>query len=191
MWCASAVREWEFVKLLFQNLLEQEVFHQSLFACCLEIVIYSYNSQRTFPWLLDALSVEPYYFYKVIEVIVKVEDQLSRNMVKHLNMVSSVWWPVTVALKYFIHFINNQVWSMECDQFTVWSCAWFSCHDTEDTTISPGMCKWNVWPSRQNNRFSKTLYSQYVPHAYRLPTKLSRVCVCPIVMKCWNVYLWQ
>jgi len=65
------------------------VFHQSLFACCLEIVIYSYNSQRTFPWVLEALNLESYYFYKVIEVIVKVEDQLSRDMVKHLNMVSN------------------------------------------------------------------------------------------------------
>ncbi|KDR11553.1 Retinoblastoma-like protein 1, partial [Zootermopsis nevadensis] len=69
------------------NLLEQEVFHQSLFACCLEIVIYSYNSQRIFPWVLEALNLEAYYFYKVIEVIVKVEDQLSRDMVKHLNMI--------------------------------------------------------------------------------------------------------
>jgi retinoblastoma-like protein 1 len=81
--------ERQVMKFLFQNLLEQEVFHQSLFACCLEIVIYSYNSQRTFPWVLETLSLEPYYFYKVIEVIVKVEDQLSRDMVKHLNMVRS------------------------------------------------------------------------------------------------------
>lgn len=69
------------------NLLEQEVFHQSLFACCIEIVIYSYNSQRIFPWVLEALNLEPYYFYKVIEVIVKVEDKLTRDMVKHLNMI--------------------------------------------------------------------------------------------------------
>jgi retinoblastoma-like protein 1 len=39
--------------------------------------------------MLEALNVEPYYFYKVIEVIVKVEDQLTRDMVKHLNMVRS------------------------------------------------------------------------------------------------------
>ncbi|KAJ9576035.1 hypothetical protein L9F63_007135, partial [Diploptera punctata] len=69
------------------SLLEQEVFHQSLFACCLEIVNYSYNSQRTFPWILDSLNVEPYYFYKVIEIIVRAEDQLSRDMVKHLNLI--------------------------------------------------------------------------------------------------------
>ncbi|PSN32145.1 hypothetical protein C0J52_22608 [Blattella germanica] len=69
------------------NLLDQEIFHQTLFACCLEIVIYSYNSQRTFPWILEALNLEAYYFYKVIEVIVKVEDGLSRDMVKHLNLI--------------------------------------------------------------------------------------------------------
>ncbi|CAG2068429.1 unnamed protein product, partial [Timema podura] len=71
----------------FSNLLEQDIFHQTLFACCLEIVIYSYNSQRKFPWILEALNLEPYYFYKVIEIIVRVEDQLSRDMVKHLNLV--------------------------------------------------------------------------------------------------------
>ncbi|KAJ1524171.1 hypothetical protein ONE63_010698 [Megalurothrips usitatus] len=72
----------------FSNLLEQEVFHQTLLACCIEIVIFSYNApQRTFPWILRALNVEPYYFYKVIEPIVRAEEQLSRDMIKHLNLI--------------------------------------------------------------------------------------------------------
>lgn len=71
----------------YNGLLMHEIFHQTLFACCLEIVIYSYNSQRTFPWVLDALGIEPYHFYKVIEIIVRTEDQLSRDMVKHLNLI--------------------------------------------------------------------------------------------------------
>lgn len=71
-------------------MLEQEVLHQMLFACCLQIVIYSYNSQRTFPWILEALSLDAYHFYKVIEIIVRNEDQLSRDMVKHLNLVSCI-----------------------------------------------------------------------------------------------------
>lgn len=76
----------------FQNLLEQEVFHQTLLACCIEIAIFSYNApQRTFPWILEALNVEPYYFYKVIEPIVRAEEQLSRDMIKHLNLVSTVY----------------------------------------------------------------------------------------------------
>ena len=34
--------------IYWQNLLEQDVFHRSLFSICLEIVIFSYNSQRYF-----------------------------------------------------------------------------------------------------------------------------------------------
>lgn len=61
------------------------MFLQCLFACCLEIVIWSYkNNDRTFPWILNALKVEPFHFYKVIEVIVRAE-QLARDVVKHLN----------------------------------------------------------------------------------------------------------
>jgi retinoblastoma-like protein 1 len=53
------------------NLLDQDLFHQALFACCLEIVIFSYNSQRTFPWILDTFVLEAIHFYKVIEVIMR------------------------------------------------------------------------------------------------------------------------
>ncbi|XP_076753665.1 retinoblastoma-like protein 1 isoform X3 [Xylocopa sonorina] len=70
------------------NLLTQEIFIQCLFACCLEIVIYSYKSNdKVFPWILNALNLDAYYFYKVIELIVRAEDQLSRDVVKHLNQI--------------------------------------------------------------------------------------------------------
>ncbi|EDO46411.1 predicted protein [Nematostella vectensis] len=69
------------------TLLEQDVFHRSLLACCLEIVIFSYNSQRTFPWVISILGLAPYYFYKVIESLIKAEDGLSRDVVKHLNHI--------------------------------------------------------------------------------------------------------
>lgn len=51
------------------------------------MVIFAYNSQRVFPWVLNALQIHPYHFYKVIEVIVRVEDKLPRDMIKHLNRV--------------------------------------------------------------------------------------------------------
>ena len=54
------------------NLLDQELFHQALFACCLEIVIFSYNSQRTFPWILNTFGLEAIHFYKVIEIMCKL-----------------------------------------------------------------------------------------------------------------------
>jgi len=40
-----------------------------------------------FPWILKALNLDAYYFYKVIEIIVRTEDQLSREVVKHLNQI--------------------------------------------------------------------------------------------------------
>ncbi|XP_071959151.1 retinoblastoma-like protein 1 isoform X2 [Antedon mediterranea] len=69
------------------SLLEHDIFHTSLFACCLEIVIFSYNSQRTFPWIIDIFDIPAFHFYKVIELILRAEDGLSRDVVKHLNTV--------------------------------------------------------------------------------------------------------
>ncbi|XP_069508219.1 retinoblastoma-like protein 1 isoform X1 [Ambystoma mexicanum] len=68
-------------------LLEQDIFHRSLMACCLEIVLFAYSSQRTFPWIIEVLSLRPFYFYKVIEVLIRSEEGLSRDMVKHLNSI--------------------------------------------------------------------------------------------------------
>ncbi|KFU91295.1 Retinoblastoma-like 1, partial [Chaetura pelagica] len=67
--------------------LEQDVFHRSLLACCLEIVLFAYSSPRTFPWIIEVLDLRPFYFYKVIEVLIRSEEGLSRDMVKHLNSI--------------------------------------------------------------------------------------------------------
>ncbi|CAG0894061.1 unnamed protein product [Darwinula stevensoni] len=69
------------------NLLSQDALHRCLFACCMEIVIFSYNSQRSFPWILEVLNLEPYIFYRIIEVYIRAENQLSRDIVKHLNAI--------------------------------------------------------------------------------------------------------
>ncbi|XP_002737957.3 retinoblastoma-like protein 2 [Saccoglossus kowalevskii] len=69
------------------SLLSHDVFHKSLFACCQEVVIFSYNSQRTFPWVIDIYHLAPYHFYKVIELLIRAEDGLSRDVVKHLNHI--------------------------------------------------------------------------------------------------------
>ncbi|KAB0399026.1 hypothetical protein E2I00_004164, partial [Balaenoptera physalus] len=68
-------------------LLEQDIFHHSLMACCLEIVLFAYSSPRTFPWIIQVLNLRPFYFYKVIEVVIRSEEGLSRDMVKHLNSI--------------------------------------------------------------------------------------------------------
>uniref|UniRef100_A0A3Q2TKX4 Retinoblastoma-like protein 1 n=1 Tax=Fundulus heteroclitus TaxID=8078 RepID=A0A3Q2TKX4_FUNHE len=68
-------------------LMEQDIFHCSLMACCLEVVLFSYSSQRTFPWIITVFKLAPFYFFKVIEVFIRSEEGLSRDMVKHLNSI--------------------------------------------------------------------------------------------------------
>ena len=59
-----------------------------MFSATLEIVMSSYNinSQGNFTWILDTFNLEAYQFYKVIEIIIRAEDGLARDMVKHLQV---------------------------------------------------------------------------------------------------------
>lgn len=47
-----------------------------------------YFNIRTFPWVIEIFEISPFSFYKIIEVFIKAEDGLSRDVVKHLNHVS-------------------------------------------------------------------------------------------------------
>ncbi|XP_015736711.1 retinoblastoma-like protein 1 isoform X4 [Coturnix japonica] len=95
-------------------LLEQDVFHRSLMACCLEIVLFAYSSPRTFPWIIEVLDLRPFYFYKVIEVLIRSEEGLSRDMVKHLNSIEeqileSLAWTRDSALWTALQASENRV----------------------------------------------------------------------------------
>ncbi|XP_039665792.1 retinoblastoma-like protein 2 isoform X1 [Perca fluviatilis] len=68
-------------------ILEQDVFHRSLLVCCLEIVIFSYRPPGDFLNLITIFQIPTYHFYKVIEVLVRSEQGLFREVVKHLNRV--------------------------------------------------------------------------------------------------------
>ena len=59
-----------------------------MFSATLEIVMSSYNinSQGNFTWILETFNLEAYQFYKVIEIIIRAEDGLARDMVKHLQV---------------------------------------------------------------------------------------------------------
>ncbi|XP_017779685.1 PREDICTED: retinoblastoma-like protein 2 [Nicrophorus vespilloides] len=80
-------------------LLKKTIFFESLFPCCLEIVIHSYKSEKEFPWILKALDVPAMKFLVVIELIVRSQDQFYRDTVKHLSYVeetileSLIWQP--------------------------------------------------------------------------------------------------
>uniref|UniRef100_A0A8C8H7R4 Retinoblastoma-like protein 2 n=1 Tax=Oncorhynchus tshawytscha TaxID=74940 RepID=A0A8C8H7R4_ONCTS len=69
------------------GILEQDVFQRSLLACCLEIVIFSYRPPGDFPRVIHIFQLPAYHFYKVIEVLVRAEQGLFREVVKHLNQV--------------------------------------------------------------------------------------------------------
>uniref|UniRef100_A0A673LMB6 Retinoblastoma-like protein 1 n=1 Tax=Sinocyclocheilus rhinocerous TaxID=307959 RepID=A0A673LMB6_9TELE len=99
-------------------LLEQEVLHCSLLACCLEVVLFAYSSRRTFPWILEIFQIPPFYFYKVIEVFIRSEEGLSRDMVKHLNSIEeqvleSKAWTKNSALWTALNNANNKVPTVE------------------------------------------------------------------------------
>ncbi|KAM7401570.1 hypothetical protein PAMP_016876 [Pampus punctatissimus] len=99
-------------------LLEQDIFHCSLMACCLEVVLFSYSSQRTFPWIISVFKLPPFYFFKVIEVFIRSEEGLSRDMVKHLNLIEeqvleSRAWTADSALWSALQAAGNKVPTVE------------------------------------------------------------------------------
>uniref|UniRef100_A0A671QMQ0 Retinoblastoma-like protein 2 n=1 Tax=Sinocyclocheilus anshuiensis TaxID=1608454 RepID=A0A671QMQ0_9TELE len=69
------------------GILEQDIFHRSLIICCLEIVIFSYRPPGEFPRVLQIFDLPAYHFYMVIEVLVRAEEGLFGEVVKHLNHV--------------------------------------------------------------------------------------------------------
>ena len=70
------------------GLLERMDFHETLYIASLEIVIFSYSSPtKTFPWALETFKVAPFNFYKVIEILIRIEDGLARDVVKHLQSI--------------------------------------------------------------------------------------------------------
>jgi len=73
----------------YANIFRHPDLLKSLFGCALELLIYSYESEREFPWSLKIIELAPITFHKIIESVVSSVDQLTRDMVKHLNKVKS------------------------------------------------------------------------------------------------------
>ncbi|XP_034004323.1 retinoblastoma-like protein 2 isoform X2 [Trematomus bernacchii] len=65
-------------------LLELDLFQRCLVACCLEITIFSNSLPYEFPLLLQVLTLAPYHFIKVIELVLRAERCLPRDVVTHL-----------------------------------------------------------------------------------------------------------
>ena len=58
--------------------------------------------------MIEIFDINPYHFYKIIEVFIKAEDGLSRDIIKHLNHVSnfSVLQNLTLELEAAAFFVN-------------------------------------------------------------------------------------
>ncbi|MGH0138793.1 UNVERIFIED_CONTAM: hypothetical protein FKN15_001755 [Acipenser sinensis] len=127
------------------GILEQDVFHRSLLACCLEIVIFSYRPPGDFPWVIEIFDLPPYHFYKVIEILIRTEDGLIREVVKHLNQVEeqvleSMAWRQDSPLWESVRGVKNRV--PTCEE--VMPSQHFESPEGPGTTSSP------LTPSRVN-----------------------------------------
>ncbi|CAK6442868.1 unnamed protein product [Pipistrellus nathusii] len=79
----------------FSKLLNDNIFHMSLLACALEVVVATYSrstsqnldtgTDLSFPWILNVLNLKAFDLYKVIESFIKAEANLTREMIKHLE----------------------------------------------------------------------------------------------------------
>uniref|UniRef100_A0A8C8SDG4 Retinoblastoma-associated protein n=1 Tax=Pelusios castaneus TaxID=367368 RepID=A0A8C8SDG4_9SAUR len=80
----------------FSKLLNNNIFHTSLLACAVEVVMDTYGrnasqsgtnteTDLSFPWILSVLALKAFDFYKVIESFIKVEPSLTRERIKHLE----------------------------------------------------------------------------------------------------------
>ncbi|XP_062422987.1 retinoblastoma-associated protein isoform X1 [Rhea pennata] len=81
----------------FSKLLNDNIFHTSLLACAVEVVMATYGrnasqndgttaeTDLSFPWILNVFDLKAFDFYKVIESFIKAEPSLTRDMIKHLE----------------------------------------------------------------------------------------------------------
>uniref|UniRef100_A0A8C3PHK9 Retinoblastoma-associated protein n=1 Tax=Calidris pygmaea TaxID=425635 RepID=A0A8C3PHK9_9CHAR len=111
----------------FSKLLNDNIFHTSLLACAVEVVMATYGrnasqsdgtsaeTDLSFPWILSVFDLKAFDFYKVIESFIKAEPSLTREMIKHLErcehriMESLAWQSVSNAFKCYLSLCNNMV----------------------------------------------------------------------------------
>ncbi|XP_048358478.1 retinoblastoma-associated protein [Sphaerodactylus townsendi] len=106
----------------FSKLLNNNIFHVSLLACALEVVLATYGTLRngllndrmmmetdlSFPWIINILDLKAFDLYKVIESFIKAEPSLTREMIKHLEccehrIMESLAWQSDSPLFELIH----------------------------------------------------------------------------------------
>ncbi|XP_053139732.1 retinoblastoma-associated protein isoform X2 [Hemicordylus capensis] len=81
----------------FSKLLNINIFHTSLLACALEVVMATYGrntsqsgsvnmeTDLSFPWIINILDLKAFDLFQAIESFIKAEPNLTREMIKHLE----------------------------------------------------------------------------------------------------------
>ncbi|NWR31137.1 RB protein, partial [Tachuris rubrigastra] len=90
----KSVRQVLITSFLFSTLLNDNIFHTSLLACAVEVVMATYGrnasqsdaeTDLSFPWILNVFDLKAFDFYKVIESFIRAEPSLTWEMIKHLE----------------------------------------------------------------------------------------------------------
>ncbi|NXF08877.1 RB protein, partial [Smithornis capensis] len=93
----KSVRQVLITSFFLSTLLNDDIFHTSLLACAVEVVMATYGrntspsdgtnaeTDLSFPWILNVFDLKAFHFYKVIESFIKAEPSLTREMIKHLE----------------------------------------------------------------------------------------------------------
>nr|CAI5843626.1 unnamed protein product [Callosobruchus analis] len=150
---------YKFIENILQNeksirrdisgLVEKDLFYQCMFTCSIQVILFSYGSPYEFPWILDVLEVQPIHFVKVIELIVRSKEPLSRELIQHLNRVEE-----TV--------IESLAWRSESQLWDALAASGQGIPKFEDTAL-PGHLLYNEKNSRlsQNSESPNNNSSEY------------------------------
>lgn len=66
----------------------EDIFNQALIVLCLEIVMFAFSFHKKLTTLLDCFELEPFHFYKLIEVAIRNnKDFFTNDIIKHLKAI--------------------------------------------------------------------------------------------------------
>ena len=72
----------------FDLFINDEIFNQTLIVLCLEIVLFAFSLHKELTTLLDCFKLEPFHFYKLIEVAIRNnKDYFTNDIIKHLKAI--------------------------------------------------------------------------------------------------------
>lgn len=129
---------------------QSETINLILIACSIEIVLTAYNSQPKFPWILDQMEIDPYNFYKIIEIVVMChQDMLTRDIIKHLNTIEEQ------CLESFIWQSKSLIW----DKIKQLNVPIPSCKDVaRRNDCESGVTPHNTEYGRRSDEFDRSNY---------------------------------